>query len=140
MLTSALSFERVDWFLRADPARLRDQMTQPRSHLVQLCVVAIVLGAGVYGGVIGWWHNPLQALCTGIKVPLVILLTTLGNGLLNGMLAPLLGLDLKFRQSLTIVLVSFALASLVLAALSPVALFIVWNTPPLAGGTSVSSP
>jgi hypothetical protein len=67
-------------------------------------------------------------------------LTTLGNGLLNGMLAPLLGLNISFRQSLVLVLISFAIASLILAALSPVALFVVWNTPPLTGATRLSSP
>ena len=41
----------------------------------------------------GSWASPLQSLYAGIKLPLVILLTTLGNGLLNGMLAPLLGLN-----------------------------------------------
>ena len=88
----------------------------------------------------GCWRDPLQALYTGIKLPLVILLTTLGNGLLNGMLAPLLGLNVTFRQSLAVVLMSFAVAAMVLGALSPVALFIVWNTPPLAAGTTISSP
>jgi hypothetical protein len=67
----------------------------------------------------------------------VILLTTLGNGLLNGMLAPLLGLNVTFRQSLAVVLMSFAVTAMVLGALSPVALFIVWNTPPLAAGTTM---
>jgi len=88
----------------------------------------------------GCWRDPWQALYTGIKLPLVILLTTLGNGLLNGMLAPLLGLNLGFRQALVLVLFSFAIASLILGALSPVALFVVWNTPPLTAGTRLSSP
>jgi len=34
---------------------------------------------------------------------------------------------------------SFAMASIVLGALSPVALFIIWNTPPLTAGTTLSS-
>jgi len=99
----------------------------------------IVLGAGLYGAVMGSWRDSLQALYSSIKLPLVILLTALGNGLLNGMLAPLLGLNIGFRQSLVIVLVSFAITSLVLAALSPVALFMVWNTPALTGATQESS-
>ena len=108
-------------------------MLRRPGNLVEFCVVAIVIGAGSYGAAMGCWRDPLQALYTGIKLPLVILLTTLGNGLLNGMLAPLLGLNVTFRQSL-------AVAALVLGALSPVALFIVWNTPPLAAGTTISSP
>ena len=127
-------------FLRADPERLRGWVTGRQSGLVGFCVAAIVIGAGAYGAVMGGWRDPLQALYTGIKLPLAILLTTLGNGLLNGMLAPLLGLNTTFRQSLTIVLMTFAVASVVLGALSPVAWFVVWNTPPLAATTQLSSP
>lgn len=113
---------------------------QRQENLIGLCIAAIVAGAGSYGAVMGCWRDPLQALYTGIKLPLVILLTTLGNGLLNGMLAPLLGLNVTFRQSLVVVLMSFAIASIVLGALSPVALFIVWNTPPFTAMTKLASP
>ena len=130
----------VDAFLRAEPECFRGWMLGRQGNLVAFCVLAIIAGAGTYGAVLGWWRAPLQALYTGIKLPLVILLTTLGNGLLNGMLAPLLGLKVTFRQSLTLVLMTFAMTAMVLGALSPVALFIVWNTPPLATGTTISSP
>ena len=130
----------VDHFLRADAGRLREWTVQSQAELVRLCLAAIVLGAGVYGAVIGCWWAPLQAFYVALKLPLLILLTTLGNGLLNGMLAPLLGLNIGFRQSLTAVLISFAIASAILAALSPLALFIVWNLPPLTGATRPSSP
>src|ERR1035437_8110843 len=108
-------------FLRARPELLREWMLSRQLNPMVLCAVAIVIGAGVYGAVMGSWRGPWQALYTGIKLPLAILLTTLGNGLLNGMLAPLLGINLTFRQSLSAVLMSFAVASVVLGALSPVA-------------------
>jgi hypothetical protein len=127
-------------FLRASPERLHDWVAQRPSRLISFCLVAIVIGAGAYGAAMGSWREPLQALYTGIKLPLAILLTTLGNGLLNGMLAPLLGLNVTFRQSLVMVLFSFALTSVILGALSPVALFVVWNTPPLCLTTQLSSP
>ncbi len=130
----------VGAFLRAEPERFREWMLRRQGNLAGFCIAAIVIGAGSYGAVMGLWRDPLQALYTGIKLPLVILLTTLGNGLLNGMLAPLLGLNVTFRQSLAVVLMSFAVAAMVLGALSPVALFIVWNTPPLTPGTTLSSP
>jgi hypothetical protein len=130
----------IDRFLRADTAELSRRLTRPGSSGVWFCVAAIIVGAGAYGAVLGSWRDPMQALYTGMKLPLVILLTTLGNGLLNGMLAPLLGLNLRFRQSLLAVLLTFAIASVVLAALSPVALFLVWNTPPLSAATRLSSP
>ncbi|HEX4351164.1 MAG TPA: hypothetical protein VH251_12290 [Verrucomicrobiae bacterium] len=130
----------VDAFLRAGPESFHEWVTRRQSYLMVGCVAAIVIGAGSYGAVMGSWRDSWQALYTGIKLPLVILLTTAGNGLLNGMLAPLLGLNVTFRQSLAAVLVSFAITSIVLCALSPVALFIVWNTPPLTAGTKLSSP
>ena len=127
-------------FLRAEPEHFHDWATRRHGALLVFCVVATIFGAGIYGAAMGSWREPMQALYTGIKLPLVILLTTLGNGLLNGMLAPLLGLNVTFRQSLAAVLISFAITSIVLAALSPVALFIVWNTPPLTAGTTAISP
>ena len=47
----------------------------------------------------GCWRAPLAALFVAIKFPLIILLTTAGNALLNAMLAPLLGLNISLRQS-----------------------------------------
>jgi hypothetical protein len=66
-------------------------------------------------------------------------LTAAGNGLINGMLAPLLGANLNFRQSFAAVLSSFAIASIVLGAFSPLIAFIVWNAPPLALGSTTSA-
>ena len=132
--------QAIDGFLRADAPRLRDQVVLRQTALAWFCVVVVVVGAGLYGAVMGCWRSFVQAIYTGIKLPLVFLLTALGNGLLNGMLAPLLGLNLNFRQSLVVILVSFAMASLILAGLSPVALFLVWNTPPLSAATQLSSP
>jgi len=127
-------------FLRADPRSLYEWVVRQRRRLSWFCIGVIIVGAGIYGATVGIWREPLQALYTGIKLPLVILLTTCGNGLLNGMLAPLLGLQVGFRQSFVLVLISFALASVILAGFSPVALFLVWNTPPLDALTRLSSP
>ena len=94
-------------------------------------VTVIAVGAGLYGAAMGWWRDPWQALFVAIKFPLILLLTALGNALLNAMLAPLLGLNLTLRQSLSAVLMSFAIASAVLGAFSPLMAFVVWNAPPL---------
>jgi hypothetical protein len=143
MPTISTSVDRVDsvgQLLRVDENTLQGWLMNRRTRLMWICVVAIAAGGGVYGATMGSWRCGLQALFTGIKLPLVILLTTLSNGLLNGMLAPLLGLNVTFRQSLAMVLVSFAVASLILGALSPVSLFLVWNTPPLTAATRAVSP
>lgn len=96
------------------------------------CAVTIVLGCALYGGVVGLWRAPLQAVFTAVKMPLLIFLTCGGNALLNGLLAQVFGAGLGFRQSALAILMSFTIAALVLAALSPVALFVLWNAPPLA--------
>ena len=92
-------------------------------------VVMIAAGAGLYGAAVGCWRDPLQSLFLAIKLPLILLLTALANGLANGMLAPLLGLNITFRQSLLLVLMSFTIAAAVLGAFSPIIFFLIWNTP-----------
>lgn len=130
----------VSEFLRATPTHLNAWVKDRPRQLTGFCIGAILVSAGAYGGAMGSWSNSLQSLYTGLKLPLAILLTTLGNGLLNGMLAPLLGAALNFRQSVALVLVSFAFTALILGALSPVALFVIWNTPSLSGTTQITAP
>lgn len=108
------------------------------SHLMRDGLL-IVVGAGLFGASLGWWRSPMQALFAGIKLPLIILLTAAGNGLLNAMLAPLLGLRLPFRQSFLAILTSFASAALILGAMSPLTAFVIWNAPPLATGQNNGS-
>jgi hypothetical protein len=101
--------------------------------------LVIVVGAGAFGGAMGFWRAPEQALWSAVKLPVVLLLTSLGNGLINGLLAPLLGIDLRFRSSLGAVLSSFALAAAILGALSPLMVFLVWNIPPPQIGSGAAT-
>ena len=94
------------------------------------CLV-IVVGSSVYGVTIGLWRAPLQSVFTAIKFPLLIFLTCMGNGAINGMLAQLLGSGLSFRQTALAILMSFAVASVILGGFSPITLFILYNAPPL---------
>jgi hypothetical protein len=98
----------------------------------------ILMGAGCYGAAMGCWRDPVQALYVAAKLPLIILLTAGGNALLNAMLAPLLGLNIPFRQSFLAVLMSFAIAAVILGAYSPLAAFLVWNAPPLSPDDRIS--
>jgi hypothetical protein len=98
----------------------------------------IIAGAAAFGMAVGLWRDPLQAVYTAIKFPIILLLTTLGNGLLNGLLAPLLGTNIGFRQSLLAVLMSFTIASAVLGALSPLVAYLIWNAPPLSAASADS--
>src|SRR5678815_4731592 len=132
---------QIPHLLRGEMRTLRtwtDHWNLPR---LLLCVGLIVVGAGCFGAAIGSWRAPLQALYCAAKLPLILLLTTLGNGLLNAMLAPLLGLNLPARQSILAVLVSFSLAAVILGAFSPLLAFLVWNLPPLtsAAGSNLSA-
>ena len=97
------------------------------------------MGAGLYGAAMGWWRDPQQALFTAVKFPLIILLTTAGNALTNAMLAPLLGLNIPFRQSFSAILMSFTVAAAILGAFSPVMAFMIWNAPPMSQATSAGS-
>lgn len=92
----------------------------------------IIVGAGCYGAAMGWWRDPHQALYTAIKFPLIMLLTSIGNALINGMLAPLLGLNVPFRQSFAAVFMSLTIAAAILGAFSPLIAFLTWNAPPMS--------
>ncbi len=127
-------------FLRASEGELSAWVVGRGATATMFCIVAVAAGAGMFGAALGWWRSPTQAVFTAVKLPLVLLLTTLGNGLLNGMLAPLLGLRVTFRQSLALVLTSFAITSFVLGGLAPVTFFVVWNTPSLTAATRAWSP
>ena len=125
--------------LRGEPEAIKARIEQPTSGRVFLYVATILIGAGLYGAAMGCWRAPTQALYTAIKFPLILLLTTLGNALLNAMLAPLLGLNLSFRQSLLAILMSFTIAAAILGSFSPFMFFLVWNTPTMTNGASLSS-
>jgi hypothetical protein len=130
---------QVPVLLRGEPEAIAQGLEHWEPRSVLRYVAVIVAGAGLYGAAMGCWRAPAQALYTAIKFPLVILLTTLGNSLLNGMLAPLLGLNLRFRQSLLAILMSFTIATAILGAFSPVVFFLDWNLPPMsASGQSDS--
>ena len=116
--------------LRGEAEPINQWIDQWRAGRVLMCLGIIVLGMGLFGAAIGFWRAPLQALYTAIKFPLVILMIAASNALLNGMLAPLLGLNLRFRQSFLAMLMSFTIAAAILGAFSPLIGFLVWNTPP----------
>jgi hypothetical protein len=137
MINVSTSFNLPD-LLRTEPRSLAGFFARGTGRLVVLCLVAVLVGAGSFGAVLGWWRAPLQALYVALKFPLIVLLTLTGNALLNGMLAPLLGVNLRFRQSLLANLVCFAIASVILGGFSPVLAFIVWNTPPMQTGADVT--
>jgi hypothetical protein len=115
--------------LRGESEKMARWIERWESKRFWHCLAAVLAGASLFGAALGAWRSPLQALYGGIKFPLVILLTTAGTALLNGMLAPLLGLNVKFRQSLLIILFSHTIAAIILGGFSPILLFVVCNAP-----------
>ena len=123
---------QVSVLLRGESEAINAWIAEWGWHRALFHVAIIILGAGLFGAAVGWWRAPLQAVYTAAKLPTIVLLTVLGNALLNGMLAPLLGLNLRFRQSLLAMLLSFTTAAVILGSFSPLMWFLEWNAPPLA--------
>ena len=128
----ALTGRRLQALLAGDADTLAACVDAPGSGWLFTCAALIVLGGGVYGWTLGLWRAPLQSLYTAVKFPLLVLLTCGGNALLNGLLAQVLGLGISIRQSTLTILTSLALMAAILGAFSPVTLFLLYNTPPLA--------
>lgn len=104
-----------------------------------LHIAVIIIGTGLYGATMGWWRGPQQALFVAIKFPLIMLLVTAGNSLINGLLAPLLGVNIRFHQSFSAILMGFTVTSAILGAFSPVMAFLVWNAPTMTSNISTES-
>ena len=140
MNTATNNFEvrQIPVLLGGRPDALKDWAAHGQKSRVLLCVAVIFAGAGLYGAAMGYWRSPVQAGYNLVKFPLVVFATALGNALLNGMLAPLLGLNLRFQQSLMLVLMSFTIAAAIVGSFAPIVFFIVCNTPPLAGQKEIS--
>jgi hypothetical protein len=118
--------------LRGEPDSMLSWVQDANLSRITRGVVLIVAGTGLYGAAMGCWRSPAQAGYVAIKFPLIILLTTAGNALLNGMLAPLLGLRIPLRWGLAAQVLSFAIAAAILGSFSPLIFFLVYNCPSLA--------
>jgi hypothetical protein len=123
---------RLSVLLRGEVESLQSWSAQWNAPRLLSHLAIIIVGAGAYGATVGWWRDPLQALYTAIKFPLIILLTATGNAMLNVMLAPLLGLNIPFRQSFLSILMSFTIAGAILGSFAPIVAFVIWNSPPMS--------
>lgn len=133
------NLREVGVLLRGELATIGGWMERWNVRRSALQVAVIVTGTGLYGAAMGWWRDPQQAFYVAVKFPLIILLTTAGNALLNAMLAPLLGLNIPFRQAGSAILMSFTITAAILGAFSPLLAFMVWNAPDLAAKNISSS-
>lgn len=102
----------------------------PTPRRVLHVTLAACAGLALYGFTVGYWRDPMMGGFVALKLPLLVALTLICNGLLNGLLGLLLGSGLGFRQSLLALLTSFAIAGVILGSLAPVTFLLAWNAPP----------
>ena len=132
-MTSLLPhWRQVKVVLRGEASQVSAWTRDLEASRVWSWLVVAILGSGMFGAAMGWWRAPEQAVYTAVKFPVVVLVTMLGNAVLNAMLAPLLGVNIGLRQSLLAVMMSFAIAAAIMGAMGPLLAFFIWNTPPLA--------
>lgn len=119
---------RLRALTRAEPRELTTWLEPNAGSLVPI-LGFILVGGALYGFTLGIWRAPLQGIFVAIKFPLLLMLTALGSALINGMLAQILGAPLTWRQSYFAVLMSFALLATILAAFSPLVLWLLMHLP-----------
>lgn len=128
---------RLCLLCRGDAAAIAGWLRETPRGWGWFCAGTVLIAAALYGASLGCWQAPRQAVYAAAKFPLLIFATVFGNALLNGMLAQVLGLPVTLRQSLLAILMSFVIATLMLAAFAPVALFLAYSVPATDKGYSV---
>ena len=112
-------------------APLRQTIAKDRPAPCFLLSISLttLVGSMIYGVVLGLWRSKEQALYSAIKMPLLIFSVVMASTVINTMLANSMGARVSFRQVSESVLLAFAVTCSLLAALSPVMLFFVLQTP-----------
>lgn len=116
----------VDQLLRDPPGalqRIRD--ARDLASLARAMIVTVALGAGIFGAAMGAYRGGLQVLYAGVKLPLVVLLTTAVCAPALTALNASLGRQACLRRDLSLVLSALARTSLVMAAQAPIVLLAV---------------
>ncbi|MCP5535762.1 MAG: hypothetical protein H7A51_05945 [Akkermansiaceae bacterium] len=129
MPSPSYALKNVPALCRGSRGLLQDWLEKSPVHSLGFCIPAIILGCGAYGFTMGLWQGWEMAGYVGIKLPLVIFATLFLNGMINGMLALVLGSGIGFRQSLQFLLAGFALMAIVLLSLSPITFFMALHAP-----------
>ncbi|NOQ36871.1 MAG: hypothetical protein GQ569_13415 [Methylococcaceae bacterium] len=119
----------------ANPQKLAAWLDEDK-FVIQNCLLLLILCSSFYGASLGLWRDPLQSFYVAVKFPLLILLTCSCNAVINGMLAQLLGAPISFRQSFLSVIISFTLLAVILASLTPLILFLLYNLPAMASASA----
>jgi len=129
MPSSSNTLKIIPALCRGDRGVLQGWLDGKPLESLSFCIPAILIGCGAYGFTMGLWQGWEMATYVGIKLPLVIFATLVINGMINGMLAIVLGSGIGVRQSLQFLLTGFALMSIILLALSPITFFMALHAP-----------
>src|SRR5260221_8572427 len=124
--------EELGSLLRGEQDALRAWIEACTVARIARALLLILAGTALYGAAMGSWRAPTQALFVALKFPLIILITTAGNAVLNAMLAPLLGLTISWRRCFLAMLLSFVIAAAILGSFSPLIMFLVWDSLPMS--------
>jgi len=118
--------QSVDELLR-DAAGVLQRIDEERdlALVAKAALLTIAFGAGIFGATLGFYRGGVQVLYAGIKLPLVLLLTTAVCAPALSALNAAVGRHSSLRRDLALVLCSLELVSLVLAALAPLVLLAV---------------
>ncbi len=129
MQTSPINFTWIPELCRGNRHLLQGWLVDHPGKSLLACIPAIILGCGAYGFTMGLWQGWEMASYVGIKFPLVIFAVLLVNGMINGMLAMVLGSGIGFRESVQFLLAGFGLMAIILGALSPITLMMALHAP-----------
>ena len=124
-----LSIYFLDYLLRAQTALFEQIFTQrelPRI-ILSMSVLSTLL-AGVYGVVMGMYNGPLQAIASGVKLPILFLLTAIICIPSLYTFNVLLGQSFKFLQTVTLMVMTIGTTTILLASLAPIAFFFTLTT------------
>lgn len=105
-------------------ADLRDGHCGP---CIRLALWAILLGGALFGFEFGVWRSMQQAVFSSLKMPAMFFGVIAGSSLINVMLAHVLGARLSAIQTITCILLSLAMMTILLVAMTPILFLFVFQ-------------
>lgn len=99
------------------------------NDILKLSLFITLFGTAFYGMTIGLWRGMYQAIFVSLKFPLLIILTTALNSLINWFISLMIGANFSFLRTLKYQFISYAIASIILLSFTPITLYFLWNTP-----------
>lgn len=101
-----------------------------RTNNMPRSAARILVCGALYGASLGAWHDARLASYTAIKVPLLLFATAALTALFNWIIASMIGLHLRFAESIEMSLLPLAIASVILASCAPIVFFFDLSLPP----------